>query len=125
MSKDRMEKLQIEKRLECASAQVVPKAKLRPQSPTNASTSTDCIDCGTGSASAKAVSVTKDALQKDFDFGDWLPSEAEADLSSAADEEIIDEGDLLEALSVDLDETTSIKLQPPVIVTKSAPAKGV
>ena len=65
----------------------------RPESPTTASTATDG-----GTSSAKAESVSK----ADPKFGEWLPLEAEAELSSAADEEeIINEHDLIESSSKD------------------------
>ena len=74
----------------------------RLESPTNASTT--CHSSGSGSASAKAVSISKtcekEKIDSNFDYGGWLPSEAEADLSSDAsddDDKIV--VDILDALS--------------------------
>ena len=98
----------------------------RLESPTNASTT--CHSSGSGSASVKAVSTSKtcekEKIESNFDYGGWLPSEAEAELSSDAsddDENIV--VDILDALSDE--DLTQISLSKPVEVAKLTPVKGV
>jgi hypothetical protein len=92
--------------------------KSKPESPTTASTSADCLEScmsGTKSTSAKTESARKEEHEK---FGEWLPKEVADDLSSAADENEVD--DIYDALPSDLrninksvvTSKVSAKLQP-------------
>jgi len=83
---------------------------LDKDSPTTASTATDG-----GTSSAKAEMK----VASDLRYGEWLPLEAEADLSSAADEDgVINESDLMDSLPDKEEKTITVRLKPPVAIRK-------
>jgi len=58
-------------------------------------------------------------VASDLRYGEWLPLEAEADLSSAADEDgVINESDLMDSLPDKEEKTITVRLKPPVAIRK-------